>query len=149
MKKKQNKLCSDSCQPVQILVLKGLQSPLTKVLYSRAVQFPAQRGLIYAKDKHLGRLCKICNPFFHEFQVVPSAKGFKLVCYTATLFTTEARDQRIDPDRRLAYLSRRRGAADNQNLHSSHGHHSMIPAWHVRPVLQCSLRHFYAVKSEY
>ncbi len=49
-----------------------------------------QRGLIYTQDKPLGHLYKMCNPSFHEFQVIPSANGFQLVCYTATLFTTEA-----------------------------------------------------------
>jgi hypothetical protein len=30
-------------------------------------------------------------PFFHEFRVTtPSKNGFQVVCYTATLFTTEA-----------------------------------------------------------
>ncbi len=24
-------------------------------------------GLIYTENKPLGRLCKMCNPFFHEF----------------------------------------------------------------------------------
>jgi hypothetical protein len=39
------------------------------------------------------------------------AEGFKLVCYnTATLFSTEAVDYRIDPDRHLAHLSKRRVA---------------------------------------
>ncbi len=38
----------------------------------------------------LGRLRKMCNPYFHEFWFIP--KGFQLVCYTATLFTTQALD---------------------------------------------------------
>jgi hypothetical protein len=36
----------------------------------------------------------MCSPFFHEFQVIPSANGFRLVCYTATLFPTEDPDYR-------------------------------------------------------
>ena len=27
-----------------------------------------QRGLIHTENKPLGRLCKMCNPFFYEFQ---------------------------------------------------------------------------------
>jgi hypothetical protein len=68
-----------------------------------------QRGLIYTEHKPLGRLYKKCYPFFHEFRVIPSANGFMLVFYTATLFTTEAVCQRVDPDRRLAHLSRKSG----------------------------------------
>ncbi len=41
-----------------------------------------QRGLIYTEHKPLGRLYKMCCPFFHEFRVIPSANGFQLVCYT-------------------------------------------------------------------
>jgi hypothetical protein len=63
-----------------------------------------QRGTIYTEDKSLGRLCKMCDPF----RVIP--QGFQLVCYTATLFSTEVVDKRIDPDRHLAHLSRRRRA---------------------------------------
>jgi hypothetical protein len=54
------------------------------------VETRLQRGLIYTEHKLLGRLYKMCDPFFHEFQVIPSANGFQLVCYTATSFTTEA-----------------------------------------------------------
>jgi hypothetical protein len=32
----------------------------------------------------------MCDLFFHEFRVIPSADGFQLVCFTATLFTTVA-----------------------------------------------------------
>ena len=32
----------------------------------------------------------MCNPFFHDFRVIPLANGFQPVCYTATLCTTEA-----------------------------------------------------------
>ncbi len=35
-------------------------------------------GLIYTENKPLGRLCKMCNPFFYEFRVVPSVNVFKL-----------------------------------------------------------------------
>ncbi len=52
----------------------------------------------------------MCSPFFHEFQVIPSANGFQLVCYTASLFTTEAVCERVDPDWCLAPLNRKRGA---------------------------------------
>ncbi len=31
----------------------------------------------------------MCNPFFHQLRVIPSAYGFQLVCYTAPLVTTE------------------------------------------------------------
>jgi hypothetical protein len=58
-------------------------------------QFPSvcptvqkQRGLICTEHKPLGRLHKMFDPFFHEFRVIPSAKVFQLVCYSATLFTT-------------------------------------------------------------
>ncbi len=49
-----------------------------------------QRGLIYTENKPLGRLCKMCNPFFYEFRVILSANVFQFVCYIANLFTTEA-----------------------------------------------------------
>ncbi len=60
---------------------------------------------MYTENKPPRRLCKMCNPFFYEFRVIPSASVFHLVCYTATIFTTEAVDQRVDPDRRLALLA--------------------------------------------
>jgi len=54
-------------------------------------KFPCtQRGLIKTEHKPLGRLYKMFYPFFHEFLVIPSANGFQLVCYIASLFTTEA-----------------------------------------------------------
>jgi hypothetical protein len=65
---------------------------------------------VYTEHKPLGRLYKMGDPLFHEFQVIPSANGFQLVCYTATLFTTEAVRERVDPDRRLAHLIRMRVA---------------------------------------
>jgi hypothetical protein len=34
----------------------------------------------------------MCNPFFHQFRVIPSAYGFQLLCYTAPLVTTELYD---------------------------------------------------------
>jgi hypothetical protein len=46
----------------------------------------------------------MCNPFFREFQ---------LLCYIAILFTTEAVDERVDPERRLAHLSSWRPVALN------------------------------------
>ncbi len=52
----------------------------------------------------------MCDPFFHEFRVIPSANGFQLLCYTATLFTAEAVCKRIDPDWCLDHLNRARGA---------------------------------------
>jgi hypothetical protein len=42
------------------------------------------RLLIFTENKTLGRLCKMCNPFFHEFRVIPPAYGFQLFCYTST-----------------------------------------------------------------
>ncbi len=59
----------------------------------------------YTENKPLCHLYKMCNPFFHEFRDFPSANGFQLVCYTATLFTTE-----VDPDRHLAHFSGMREA---------------------------------------
>jgi hypothetical protein len=67
-----------------------------------------QRRLIYTQDKPLGHLYKLCNPSFHEFKVILSANEFQLVCYTATLFTTEAECKRVNPDWHLAHLKRRR-----------------------------------------
>ncbi len=49
-----------------------------------------QRVVIYTEHKPLDRLYNMCYPFFHEFRVIPSANGFHLVCYTASLFITEA-----------------------------------------------------------
>ncbi len=43
----------------------------------------------YTENMPLGRLYNMCNSFFHERQVTPPANGFQLVCYTATLLTTE------------------------------------------------------------
>jgi hypothetical protein len=37
--------------------------------------------------------------------VILSANVFHLVCYIITIFTTEAVDERVDPDRRLAHLA--------------------------------------------
>jgi hypothetical protein len=56
-------------------------------------KFPCtHRGLIhvYTEQKWLGRLNKMCYPFFYEFRVIPTANRAQLVCYTASLFTTEA-----------------------------------------------------------
>jgi hypothetical protein len=39
-----------------------------------------QRGLIYTEHKPLGRLYKMCYPFFHEFRGIPSANGFQPGC---------------------------------------------------------------------
>ncbi len=39
----------------------------------------------YTEHKPLGRLYMMCYPFFHEFPVIPSAKGFQLVHYSATV----------------------------------------------------------------
>jgi hypothetical protein len=47
----------------------------------------------------------MCNKFFYEFRVILSTSVFQLVCFTATIFTTEAVDQRVDPDRRIAHLA--------------------------------------------
>jgi hypothetical protein len=37
--------------------------------YEASLEVARQRGFIYTENKPLGRLCKICNPFFHEFWV--------------------------------------------------------------------------------
>ncbi len=58
-----------------------------------------QRGLIYAENKPFGHLCK-----FHLYITV-----FKLVCRTATTYTTDAEGKRVDPDWRLDQLCKRRG----------------------------------------
>jgi hypothetical protein len=42
-----------------------------------------QRGLIFTEHKPSGRLYKMCDPFRQQMD------GFQLVCYTATLFTTD------------------------------------------------------------
>ncbi len=68
-----------------------------------------QRGLIYTEKKPLGRLCKMCNPFCYEFQVVPSVNFFKLVRCTGSTYTTDAEGERVDPDWLLDQLNRRRG----------------------------------------
>jgi hypothetical protein len=47
-------------------------------------KYAAKRGLIYTEHKPICRLCKICNPFFYEFRVIPSASVLQLACYTAT-----------------------------------------------------------------
>jgi hypothetical protein len=60
------------------------------------------------EQRRLGHLYKLCNPSFHEFRVIPSANEFQLVCYTATLFTTEAECKRVNLDWHLAHLRRRR-----------------------------------------
>jgi hypothetical protein len=65
---------------------------------------------MYTEHKPLCRLCNMCNPFFYELQVFPSANVFQLVCYTATIFTTKAVDEMVNPDQRLAQLSRSRDA---------------------------------------
>jgi hypothetical protein len=44
---------------------------------------------IYTKHKPLGCLYKMCDPFFHEFRVIPSANESRLL-YCYTLSTTEA-----------------------------------------------------------
>jgi hypothetical protein len=79
----------------------------------------AFKDIVSRDQKPLGRLYKMCDPFFHEFRVIPSANGFLLVSYTATLFTTEAVCYRVDSDRRLAHLSRMGGAVGHDFF--SHG----------------------------
>jgi hypothetical protein len=56
---------------------------------------------MYTENKPLGRHCKICNPFFYEFRVILSAI---VSSFSATLFTTEAVDQMVDPNRPLFHL---------------------------------------------
>jgi hypothetical protein len=48
------------------------------------------RSLYPKRIKPSGSLYKMCNLFLHEFRVIPSSKGFQLICYTATLSPTEA-----------------------------------------------------------
>jgi|688.fasta_scaffold859293_1 hypothetical protein len=59
-------------------------------MYVADAQHGHQRGLIYKEHKPLGCLYKMCYPFFHKFQVIPSANGFQLVNHNASLFTTKA-----------------------------------------------------------
>jgi hypothetical protein len=49
----------------------------------------------------------MCNPFFHEFRVIPQAIGFQLVCYTLYCYFMHHRRSRLetDLDRRLAHLA--------------------------------------------
>ena len=44
-----------------------------------------QRGLLHTENMPLGRLCKMWNPFFYEFRVVPSVNVFRLICGTDTI----------------------------------------------------------------
>ncbi len=44
---------------------------------------------MYTENKPLGRLCKMCDPFFYEFRVVPSVNVFKLFFCTATTYATD------------------------------------------------------------
>ncbi len=59
----------------------------------------------------------MCNTFLHEIQVILPANEFQPVCYTlgytATLFTIEAVDYKVDPALRPAHLSSRRWAGDH------------------------------------
>jgi hypothetical protein len=52
----------------------------------------------------------MCNPFFYKFRVILSANLFQLVCCIANLFTTEAVDERVDRNRHLSHLGRRRAS---------------------------------------
>ncbi len=70
-----------------------------------------KRFNLFTENKLLGRLCKMCNPFSYEFQKVMSVNVFKLVCCTATTYNREVKIWRVDPDRRLTQLNRRRGWA--------------------------------------
>jgi hypothetical protein len=51
-----------------------------------------QKGIISTENKKISRLCKMCNPLFYEFQVIPSTNVFQLIRYIVTLFTREAID---------------------------------------------------------
>jgi hypothetical protein len=42
------------------------------IQYLRLLMYVCQRGLIYTENVPFRCSCKICNPFSHEFQVVPS-----------------------------------------------------------------------------
>jgi hypothetical protein len=52
----------------------------------------------------------MCNKFFDEIRVFLSANVFQLICHTANIFTPDAVDKKVDSDRHLAHLNRRRGA---------------------------------------
>jgi hypothetical protein len=52
----------------------------------------------------------MCNPFRCKFRIIPSANLFKMVCFSACIFTTEAKGHRVDPGRYLAQLGWRWGA---------------------------------------
>jgi hypothetical protein len=51
------------------------------------------RGLIYTEHNPICRLCTMCNLFFYEFRVIPSANVFQLVCYSATICTTNSKSE--------------------------------------------------------
>jgi hypothetical protein len=73
---KQGTHTAPSC--VHSLVLKVSTNWITSAFSTH------QRGLIDTENKPFGRLCKMCNTFFHEFRVSPSANGFHftlLYCY--------------------------------------------------------------------
>jgi len=67
-----------------------------------------KEDLIITENKSLGRLCKMCNLFFYELQIVSylCTQARLLYCY----YTTEVKGWMIDPGRRLDQLNRRRGA---------------------------------------
>ncbi len=69
-----------------------------------------QRGLIYTVSKPIGRHCRRCNPFFYEFQVAPAVNKYKFVSCIATpyMHTTDTKGERVDLNRRLAQLYKRR-----------------------------------------
>ncbi len=48
-----------------------------------------QSGVKYTKNKPFGRLCKMCDPFFYDFRLVPvvSVNVFMFVCCYATCYT--------------------------------------------------------------
>jgi hypothetical protein len=115
---------------------------------------------MYTENKPLCRLFKMCNQFFYMFRVILSTNVFHLVCSTAIILTTEAVDQRVDPDRRLAHLA---GGEGRGAMLFSDG---SLPGCFVQvgaaklqtnaklsrvPLLSlwCSVCHVYAVNSEY
>jgi hypothetical protein len=63
----------------------------------------------------------MCNPFFYEFQVVPSLNVFKLVCCTVTMYTTDAEAGGLALIGVLISLAGGKGHAGGHDLFSERG----------------------------
>ncbi len=110
-----------------------------------------QRGLICTENKPLGRLCKMCNLFFHEFRFIPPANRFQLDCDTSTDSPQRLKTRELTLIGVLPTLATEEGqvakgqeqaswaesaelwatvplipAAGKWNMHSSHDRHSKI-----------------------